>query len=519
VRTSTAAGCVLSRHEHHGVLVLLIFKGGGFPDRVGEHLVTIVSDDPGLGVQDVPADTTVLRVSYAKSAVAAGTPNATEVGFARDRIEALVNHSSTIFVSGQFPGALIPVGGSDVPLNGGLGATFAPAGGRIQIIYDTSDCCGSGAFACDTTGASIPMPPEVILFHELSHALHHADGTHTTVLATEEAAAIADENQLRTVRGIARRDPASPNCGGCNGTNQNCGPGGGGAGAGGCFIASAAYGSTKAPGVTRLRKVRDRLCARSTLARRLYEAAWAEYRRFSPGVAAAMATDPALRRSVSLLVVEPAAAALPLVEDLLAGAADEVLVQRRYREIVGAFAALARAEGITGAMADRVAAKLGELADVGPPGHDARARQVDSEAEPLPSHAPDIVAATTHLGRALIAAGAAPFIRWALLRPLALFWSDVASTLALRAGRDVSVIHDILAAWLASMPVPPRYERLPLSLIVADLRGLAQAPLALATARRALSMRLAAAIAKIHGRAVLLAPGEEGPRTERGPHA
>jgi hypothetical protein len=153
-------------------------------------LFTIVRCDGGIGETDVNAQVT--QVTYAKSAAGVG----------QDRIQTLVGLATNIAISATTAGTTIPDGmGGMVPINLVGGVTFVDAGGVIQVAY----CFDNHMFAFDTGGARIELPRSVILFHELAHAFHRANGTFNA--GNPEFQAITDENTYRAQVGLTARDP------------------------------------------------------------------------------------------------------------------------------------------------------------------------------------------------------------------------------------------------------------------------------------------------------------------------
>lgn len=167
---------------------------------------TITRCDGGLGVD--AAGPQVDRITYQKTAAGAG----------QDRIEALVNIPTNIVISAVPAGTLVDVGAAGtVPINLIGGVTFAPdANGFIQIAY----CFDNQMFAFAPGGAMVSLPRAVILFHELAHAFHRANGTFAATNAAQEAQAIVDENTFRAQVGLAARDPANANGGEGPGNGQ-----------------------------------------------------------------------------------------------------------------------------------------------------------------------------------------------------------------------------------------------------------------------------------------------------------
>ncbi|WP_146256095.1 hypothetical protein [Aestuariivirga litoralis] len=158
---------------------------------------TIVRCDSALGSDTINAQ--VDRISYAKTSSGAG----------QDRIEALVQSAGNVVVSAVPNGTTIPDGsGGMIPVNLVGGATYPPdAAGLIQVVY----CFDNAMFGFDAAGGQISLPRSDILFHELSHAFHRANGTFNA--ADPEFQAISDENTYRAQVGLPLRDPTNHNGG------------------------------------------------------------------------------------------------------------------------------------------------------------------------------------------------------------------------------------------------------------------------------------------------------------------
>lgn len=154
-------------------------------------LFSITRCDGGLGQETATSE--VDRVIYTKSAAGAG----------QNRIEALVTGAGVVVVSAAPSGTTIPDGmGGNVPINLVGGVTYPPdANSVIQVAY----CFNNTMYAFDAGGNRITLPRAVILFHELAHAFHLANGSYDPV--NPEPQAITDENTFRVQVGLTPRDP------------------------------------------------------------------------------------------------------------------------------------------------------------------------------------------------------------------------------------------------------------------------------------------------------------------------
>lgn len=274
----------------------------------------------------------VTAVTYAP-AVTTGKASA-------DRLFLLANTDASGGLNWANPIVITPLSGGTDPYSGiditGNGLTYVDTGvvpNVIHVVYDTSQAGGQGIEGFDTGGNPIATPNGVILYHELSHAYHHAINqvpfpqSQCPGNTSDEPAAEIDENVMRAELGLCLRDVCNHNgqlgwgatCGGKgtpDGPPLPVGSSGGGGGGGGCFIVTAAVGTADSIAVLRLRRIRDRLAARSGLAKRLIEAAYAEYFEFSPAIAAQIEPDEGVRSTVREMLVEPLFAWYELAECL-----------------------------------------------------------------------------------------------------------------------------------------------------------------------------------------------------------
>ena len=137
----------------------------------------------------------VVKLTYHKSAS----------GFSQDRIEAIANIL-------QPPIVLSPRNQSD--FGGGLGGTIVWEGPVQVVLFDQTDCGGEGYHVIGDTGQAIPMPLDILVAHELSHAFHNASGDSPSNLTESEKQAIGDENLHRAQQGLPLRD-VDDHYGGC----------------------------------------------------------------------------------------------------------------------------------------------------------------------------------------------------------------------------------------------------------------------------------------------------------------
>lgn len=263
----------------------------GTPSTVFNDLFAICGCDGGLGEVNLPGNDQLAQVTY-RQTIASVTAN---------RLSTLINtnFANPIVISGM---STADAAGFNV--SGGftfLDKSTSPA--VVRIIYDTTQCDGQGFWALDPSGTEIPLPNDVILYHELSHVFAFL----TTGVTNDEVQATQDENDERLRDGLPLRDVNDHTfgCGlGFSAGTAPCGQSSSSAG-GNCVIATAAYGSNMAPEVMSLRRLRDRVLRHTHWGTHFFECFFQQYYHFSPAVARLMQTDPRLRDNVRTFVVAP----------------------------------------------------------------------------------------------------------------------------------------------------------------------------------------------------------------------
>ncbi len=244
----------------------LFIDNNAFVGNVFADLTNIVEQDGGLGMNDVPGDTSVVRVSY--------TRERSEQGPAR--ADVLINSTvSNIVITGVDSNFIYTDNfGNSFPINTASGVAEV-VGGIIRVVYDINNANGTNYFVFDVPGNMISFPRCVLLFHELSHALNYnnGEGNHAAVaggtaspaqLAQCEVIAETDENLLRAQKGMALRNVNS-HAGGTGFLDGTC-PGIAGTTTTptvGCYIATACYQSYDAPEVLLFRRFRDKVLAKT----------------------------------------------------------------------------------------------------------------------------------------------------------------------------------------------------------------------------------------------------------------
>jgi hypothetical protein len=426
------------------------------------NLLTVSGEDGGLGLTDVPGDATVSQVTYVETA---GQPATA------DRLNQLVNNifpgpvrSTQKIVVTPLNGGNDPHGHGDVT---GNGVTYIDSTGTspvIRVVYDVSQCCGRGIFLLDTGGNRITDPNPVIVYHELSHAFRAVTRTN---LPDDEVPAETDENVLRAQLGLCLRDVhnhdggcgSGSDCGGSVGNADGGPPSGGCAtlGGGGCFIVSATTGSPASVEVTRLRHLRDRVAAASSLGAQLIDVIYREYYQFSPGIAANLEQDAVARNAVLWIVVRPLLAWYTLAGAVALDLAEENAVRQAAQAVISACPS-----HLGGAS---IAALLVRL----------------RSSEPVPVDAPQLL---VDLAPRLLEAARLRFASWAILDPLIRVWKPARS--------QYDVIDEV-SQWLATAPLEALTPPSNSESMEVEFSGLAGFFDFQPRARRQIGVRLAAA--------------------------
>lgn len=430
----------------------------GVPTAVFANLVVISGSDGGLGTSIVAGDPTVLQVTYAQS-VSSVTAN---------RLNTLVNSNfggTPIVITGLPSSGQDPTAAPGTQISGN-GVTFVDGNGVIRVVYDTGQCFGAGIATFDTSNNPIPTPNPVIVYHELSHALHAATGTTASTSAAEEVAAEKDENDERTALGCPLRDVNNHN-GACGGVPTACGtvPGSGGVTVE-CFVVTAAYASAREPEIERLRQVRELFASGSRVGQEFFDLLYAEYGLFSPRLAADMHRSPELRVAVRLLLVNPVLDCCTIIQQYCAhGYRTESLIENVAMRL-GQTRRVLRDHGITARDAHWFSRGLVHLGRQ-PPGS-IRMPSGDSRGFAA-------IALLSHLAQVLDRSQTSlPLTRWGLSVPLARYWHILAAALDKQpalpalAGR----LLDSLPEWLASAPTIESTSLMSLDMLVSDLRPL-----------------------------------------------
>jgi hypothetical protein len=420
-------------------MTLYLDQGGDSAAAFGDLYNGASRQDGGLGEDNDPTDNTVLIVTYTESAGQGATA---------DRLNTLVNTDfGTPIVITALPGGIDPYLGNDVTGNGQTYVDSTSGFNVIRVVYDDSQCNGAGIFAFDTGGNQISFPGTVLLYHELSHAYRDATGT---TQPNDEIPAETDENVLRAELGLCLRD-VNNHGGGC-GVGDTCG----GISNNGCFIVSAAAGSSASAEVSRLKQLRDRVVRATTLGAQLLDSIYRDYYRFSPAIAADLRRDENARAAVLALAIRPLIAWYSLVE-AIALAPDDIRAQDLALE------ELERSRPVE-ADARRVSAVVNALAAGGD----------------MPS---DLGALPTEFAPWGGQFASLPFSNWAIVEPLVRFWRSAAE--------EADILAEVVD-WMGLAPLealaPPKGEALE-----HELNFLARGPFREETLRRTVGARMSAA--------------------------
>jgi hypothetical protein len=371
----------------------------GLSDVAFGNLFTATGSDSGLGEINVPNDSTVFQVTYVETAGAPATAN---------QINTLVNTDFGVpIVISALNDGTDPITGIDLKTVAGETYIDSSSGSAIiRVVYDASQCLGSGFFAFDVNGKQITFPGPVILYHELSHALRAATGT---TQSNDEIPAETDENVLRSQEGLCLRD-VNNHGGGC-GAGDTCG-----GTTDGCFIVSATTGSAESEEVQRLRALRGLVAGTTRLGAMLIERIYGEYYQFSPAIAGRLGQDALARQAVLLVAVRPLLAWYTLA-GILAFDGEGYGAEQALRDLERACPRYLGRTSVAGVLAGLRAGQ--PLPDNMPP--------------LLDSFADDVQKAAT-----------LPHAGWAILDPLARAWGAAGGR------RDV---RSEVALWLANAPL------------------------------------------------------------------
>lgn len=366
------------------------------------------------------------------------------------------------------------------------GATYGPGMGtanpagssRILVYVDAYNCNGANYWVKAVDGTHIFSPRWVIVFHELTHALHIALGqvTDTTPEADENKLTIGDENRLRAqyhpkfpwlkqrsldeVGACGAVDP-DPNVNAPTASTNNPR----------CYIVTAATGSPYAAEVQRLQAMRDSVLRGGPLGAAIVDELLEEYYQFSPRVANDMRESESLREGVAVLTVWPLLEFLALVEARVMPTTDghfSSLVEQSFRStMIRLGTSRIRPSGT-----HEIAPALRRLSEqLCLPGGDAPIRRIAA----VEVEVRDAASVLDYLGSVVrLSSPRRRFLGWAIARPLATYWTTLG---AYRASESrVAALSDFgpyLDAWLADVPVPSSLSDFSFAALQAGFRHLA----------------------------------------------
>lgn len=218
-------------------------------------------------------------------------------------VQRVVDASAHVVLDGQDPSFELP-SGDKLHEHGAvtIWADYPPI--DVQIVVDGTNCLGMGyAAPAGHPPTMQPIPTDVGLFHELSHAAALVNRVWLEEPTPEqfESAALLEENRYRRWRNYPERfnTTGQPLCTVTPTSNTEKGFNWG------CFIATAAYGPADHPRVEALRALRDGVLRRTRAGADFFQRFWQQYYRLSPRIVDEMNADPAVRDLVRWSMVEP----------------------------------------------------------------------------------------------------------------------------------------------------------------------------------------------------------------------
>lgn len=476
---------------------------GDFHDRVvADFQHALGSDKAGFSVTPIVGSPDFDKASYVQ----------TQHDFAKDLINDVFNTFPDHMVLVTGVDSTFVIKGKPITYWAGVTAVHKPdinpagtglnPGADVNILYDAENCSGKGGYrfgpkdADHPNGVVLKSRFEVTLFHELCHTYHWLNDDNGIGGIDPEVQARTDENKFRALESLPLRDVDNGDGGCCGDDPQIKCPG--------CLIVTAVSGSDRSSEVEAFRQVRDKILRGSLIGDRFITALLVEYHQFSPGIADNICASPSLKAAVNAFVVGPLLDFLFVFEALVRwgwqrpsafSAIVEQTIARTLR--VPACAATSHAD------IDSLASRLEWLSLPQPP-----EINISKIPEPVgPQELIDYFADRMRLGFTDM-----PYVRWGLVRALALYWRTVERFLASsqvdgELARGLAVdIED----WLSSAPLPPITLELSDRTLRQELDVLADSVLAIPTVRLRFERRIAAARAKSTVSALLVrAPGDD----------
>ncbi|MGB7926385.1 MAG: hypothetical protein WCF57_24300 [Pyrinomonadaceae bacterium] len=278
-------------------MTILIDLVTGTHATIFDDLLQIARCDPGLTT--FQASPYVLAVAYQQKQQAVASSS---------RLLALANATTNILIIGVNSMFVFSDGTAITTLVGG-GTLPGSLTEPITIYLDVTDAAGQGYHVLNSQGQTMPMPRQVLLYHELAHAYHMIQGDAPASDQAQQVQAIHDENDFRAQLSIELRNSTNDIGGPGLASHQGfpfprCKPVDPGFNWD-CIVATAAVGSPHAPRVEELRRARREYRNLSLWATLISEPVLDTYRKFSPSVVRDMHADPALRRAMLLYAVQP----------------------------------------------------------------------------------------------------------------------------------------------------------------------------------------------------------------------
>lgn len=229
---------------------------------------------------------------------------------------ALVRTPGLVEIAGTEGASSATVDGIAIQLRDiGGAAYFDPAkqgeAAGVTVFYDTTNNYNVGYWTEGEGGAHIDIPSHILLGHELAHAIQVQEGTWFNRSAGETYA-IEYENTLRAASQPVLSRRTSHNGGPNTPPKPVTKPP---SKKSGCFVATAAYGSTLDPAVEELRQFRDNIVRKTRYGAELHDRLLPTYRLASMPIIAAMNEVSEIREVVRDWVVRPLVHYLRLARD------------------------------------------------------------------------------------------------------------------------------------------------------------------------------------------------------------
>jgi len=411
-------------------------------------------------------------------------------GFAQNFLDKIVNHT---------PDNEIVLWGVDSTFHLDDGTPITSVFGwtdwrRLPEIHIFLDVSGSGMRYCACAAGKNPtsMPPFVMLAHELSHALHAINGTLN--LSNPEPQAIADENAIRTQRGVLPlRDPTlygNPTCEGLGTcTPPPPTPPAPPPPPPDCFVASAAYGSPLAIKVQMFRRLRDAFLRRSIIGNAFFANFYAEYNGFSRLVVADMRASQELKINVSKVVVDPLLSFFTIFHLYVRGGWKRIdfwiEVESLLRNDLGELE-----RSVIGFELNRVHSAVVQICEH--LSHRAYATSLPRLPAVLRADSDPISVLTYLADKVVVGAASTEYLTWAVFRPLTMYWSILVEITADRmSGKELGrYLGTLLEDWLAAFPIPSEFRGLSEETAHVDLAMLAETVFTIPAVRQRVGERL-----------------------------